>query len=219
MIFSDVIRLVSKEVSDVENVTYFYDQVRESIIDAERATILARNDASVVTENIKTVAGTKQSLPAYAIRLNSVYRNMGLDGATPGRGIRLVERETKDGANFNWHSETGKDLSKEYVYDDRDPTTLYVSPPSLGNHYIEVSFSREPTVYDFTEGKDPDLTVSDIYIPAIVEYAVYKLLSQSDDNTPDGNKANMHYQKWADLLSLKINSDVNTSPKQRSHLK
>lgn len=92
----------------------------------------------------KLVAGTKQSIhkvPAarvlrdgvaptedvYGITLMSVICNMGADGLTPGRAVRLADHESMDAFAPNWPAETGTEVVN-YLYSPKTPQTFYVIP-------------------------------------------------------------------------------------------
>ena len=210
MKFSDLERMVGDILSDTSHITWTEPQLQDWLVDAERSIISVRADAGAVTEDVALVAGTRQALPDGGIKLLSVVRNTG------GSSIRLVERGVKDDSDPNWHTETQSGTIYEYVFDDRIPASYFVSPPAVVSTSIEIEYSKEPGPYDF--GSDPDITISDVYVPQLIEWALYRCFSRSDESTPDYARSQAHYQRWADMLGLKINSDIQVSPKQRGQL-
>ena len=115
---------------------------------------------------IKLQPGTKQSIDSVTAAnivpgdgssavdvqgnaLQSVLRNMGSDGNTPGKAIRIIDRETLDVSDPNWHTATGTAVS-QYVYDPRTPKIFYVSPgvPANGNVWAEISWLTDPVAID-----------------------------------------------------------------------
>jgi hypothetical protein len=111
---------------------------------------------------VKLRPGTKQSIeliaaddikpgdgsaPA-AVRgnyLNDVPRNMGADGLTPGRAVRMVSRELLDAQNPDWHSYVGSGKVDQFVYDPRTPKVFYVTPAvGVAPTWVEVSFIADP---------------------------------------------------------------------------
>lgn len=215
MKFSDLERMVGDVLNDFSHITWTPSQVQDWLVDAEKAIISVRSDAGAVTESVALVAGTRQSLPLGGIKLLSVVRNMG-DGVSPGLGIRLVERGIKDDSNPAWHTDTESSTIYEYIFDDRMPTSYFVSPPAVADSFVEIEYSKEPGPYDFNN--DPSTTISDIYIPHIIEWALYRCFSRSDERTPDYARSQAHYRRWGEMLGLKLSSDIEVSPKQRGHL-
>ncbi|MBL4866405.1 MAG: hypothetical protein JKY67_08520 [Pseudomonadales bacterium] len=215
MKFTELERMVGGVLNDSKHIVWTQDQVRDWLVDAERVTIAARADAGAVTETVQLIPGTRQELPLGGIKLLTVIRNMG-SGSVPGVAIRLVDRGIKDESDPNWHTEAASAVIYEYTFDDRIPAAYFVSPPALANTNIQIEYSKEPGPYDFSE--NPDTTISDIYTPHMIEWALYRCFSRSDENTPDYVRSQAHYQRWGDMLRLKLNSDINVSPKQRGHL-
>lgn len=205
------------------SVTWTEDQLIEWVNDAQRAAALVRPDCTATTGNITLVDGTKQSLPAGGLRLLSVVRNMGAGGTTPGRAIiGPVARELKEGFNPDWHADIANAVTKEYLFDDRAPTTFWVSPPGIAGQKIEAVWSKAPT--DITildnEASDPDendlLTVSDVYAPALIEWMLYRCFARDSETTPNYARAGNHYRNFFNLLGVKFQSDRFASPKVRS---
>lgn len=117
-------------------------------------------------DSIKLAAGTKQSID-YVLSANikpgdgsaatnvkgnalqSVLRNMGPDGQTPGKAVRIADRETMDANDPYWHQSTGSEVSV-YVYDPRNPKVFYVSPgvKSSANLWAEISWLTDPAEID-----------------------------------------------------------------------
>lgn len=82
--------------------------------------------------------------------LLQVHRNMGVDGLTPGRAIRIVDRDTLDNSNPDWHAADASDVVRQFTYDPRTPKLFYVSPPvqatSDGKVWAEVSYLADPAI-------------------------------------------------------------------------
>lgn len=80
----------------------------------------------ILAANIKPGDGSAAK-DVYAIALTSLVRNMGGDGETPGRAIRVLDRETLDAFTPDWHTQTG-DYVEGFVFDPRTPQVFYVTP-------------------------------------------------------------------------------------------
>jgi len=206
----------SEVVQDDDHITWTSDQFLEWINDAQRATVLVKPDSNVSTGSVQLVAGTLQSISG--IRLQSVIRNMGSDGLTPGNAIRLVQRGIKDEADPSWHTDTASLTILEYIYDDRDPKHYYVSPPPdtvAANVYVEISQVVEPTALSaITDTID----LEDIYTPAMLEWILYRAFSREAEEVQDVSRAAAHVERFFALNDKKMNMDMIISPKVRAQL-
>ena len=213
---SKIIAMASEVVLDSGNVTWKVPQGVEWINDAQRAIALHRPDASIQTSSVKLVAGVDQSITGR--RLLTVVRNMGADGNTPGKAIRLVERGAKDDFEPDWPTLTEETEIKEYMYDARVPKEFMVSPPvsSTTNVYVRLTQAVDPT--DITDENDT-INLDDVYAPVIVEWLLYRWFSRDSEETPNWQRAARHYQSFFNLLGIKIEMDKLVNPKLRAHLK
>lgn len=216
MLASEVIAPVAEVLQDQSNVTWTQAQLLNWLNDAQRTVALVRPDASAITGNITLQSGTKQALPTKGLRLLAVIRNMGKDGSTPGPVVRLVDRNTLDTATPNWHSAKGATLIREYVIDDRDPMTFWVSPPSDGKGKIEATYAVSPQ--KITTISD-DVSIPSNYVPALIEWMLYRCFSRDSEQTPNYARAAGHFQAFFQLLGTKTQADLAVSPKVREHLR
>ena len=201
--------------SGTPGVTWTDTQGLAWLNDGQRAVALVRPDASVRVSSVKLSPGTKQTIAGH--RLMAVIRNMGSDGVTPGRAVRLTERGAKDEFDPDWHKETAATEIKEYIYDERVPKEYYVSPPvnSTTPVYAEISESVAPA--DVADLKDP-ITLDDNYAPALIEWVAYRFFSRDAEELPDIQRAIGHFQRFFNMLGEKLRIDLAISPKVRSHL-
>ena len=211
---STLIAQASEIVQDESNVVWGVPQALRWLNSAQRAIVSLRPDASVINQSILLLAGTKQAITG--LRLMSITRNMGVDGLTAGRAIRLIERGIKDEFNPDWHTDTAGTVVKEYIYDIRVPKEFYVWPPvdSSPDVYVEVQESINPA--DVAIG-DP-ITLDDIYAPAIIEWILYCFMSRDSEETPNNSPGGAHFQAFNLLLTGKLSSDSGVNPKVRAHL-
>lgn len=117
--------------------------------------------------------------------LNDVVRNMGADGLTPGRAIRLASREMMDAMFPDWHTRVGASGKIEcFVFDPRTPKVFYVSPavPSTGpDTWVEVTYLANPVaippggaagaeLYGMNGTNPSVITIDDKYVDDMVHY-------------------------------------------------
>jgi len=186
-------------------ITYPVDEILRYINDAQRIVCMYRADACSSTQSVPLVSGSKQSIPTTARRFIDPIRNMGADGATPGRGIRstISMKDTNNISPF-WHTEVGLDVI-ECFFDPSRPDEFYIYPQPQLPHYIEVKLANNPT--PVTRLID-DIGIVEIYAPCLVSWAAYRLLSRDDDNSPNAQRAELHKNLTFELLGVKTRSDV-----------
>lgn len=155
-------------------------------------------------DSIKLVPGTKQSIKliddasikpgdgsaAVTVRgryLQRLVRNMGANGTTPGRAIRLVDHESLDSGDINWHASTGS-VVLEYTFDPRTPWLFYIAPGVSADPavWVEASYLADPTHLDADvdfSADDSTLSISDVNFDDVLHYMLaYAHLRDSDDD-------------------------------------
>lgn len=116
--------------------------------------------ASSRIDSIKLRAGTLQSIerilaadcipgdgstPADVLgtQLLDVYCNMGVNGVTPGRSIRLTDRGALDRVVPDWNSKTGAAVTA-FMFDPRFPRHFIVTPGVVGTQWLRAGFTAQP---------------------------------------------------------------------------
>jgi len=209
----EVIALCAREYNDVAYARIFKSAADGSpnwldwLNDAQRAVVLVRPDANSSTEAIALVAGTKQSIPASALRLLGVTRNMGAGGATPGKTVRLIDRNTLDDLNRDWHNSTPAAEVEEVIYDEKKaPRTFYVSPPLSGVAYIEVEVSKLPT--DVT---DPDvgvISLPDTYAGPLQAWMLHRAYGMQTQAQNMFQRSQFYFSSFFNQLGVKLRGEM-----------
>lgn len=115
--------------------------------------------------------------------MQSVMRNMGANGSTPGRAVRVIDREILDINSSDWHSAAlASTPVSAFVFDPRTPKVFYVSPgiPANTNWWVELSFLADPVsvahAIEGTYGKDGasavTISVDDKYVDDLLAYVL-----------------------------------------------
>jgi hypothetical protein len=211
----DKVRLL---LVDPSGLRWSDDELRGWLNDAQLQTTVLKPDALSVTAVLTLDTGTLQTLPAAASRLLRVVRNMSAASeGTGGRAVRLVDRETLDAQNPNWHDPTSTGLSahgtviKNYIYDEQDPLSFYVFPGVSGDAFIEVVYSKIP---DNIANLTGNIELPDIYAPALVDYIMFRAYMKEGESA-NVALAQIHYQLYAEALGAKIQLDGTASPNAR----
>jgi hypothetical protein len=210
MLAGEVISSCAEVFQDVNYQAVSIAQWIGWINDAQRVVSQIRPEASVSTASFQLVAGTKQSIPSTARRLVDLVRNMGSNGTTPGKSIRgPVVREDMDGMDYSWHTKTAAEVS-EYSYNVNRPAVFYVNPGVTGTLWVEAELAVIPVSI---VSQNDNLSVNDIYGPAMIEWCLYRAFSRDSELTPNVQRAQAHIQAFMALMQIKSASDLEIHPK------
>jgi hypothetical protein len=180
--------------------------------DGQRTIALVRPDASAITENITLVAGTKQSLPTGRTKLLAVTRNMGADGATPGKALRFAPREDQDAVNEDWHSVAQASPVRAVIYDDKkDPLVFWTTPPAVVGWEIEATMSAIPADVPVATVDTADISLQDVYGAPLQQWMLcraYLLNTQSASNMARATGA---FSAFFNLLGVKLRGELWTA--------
>ena len=154
-------------------------------------------------------SGARQTIPAAAVRLLDVVQNMGPSGAAPGRPVTLVAREMLDVEEPGWGYGTPATNVVHYTFDERDPHTFYVYPPSDGAGQIEIVVSAAPP--DVPAPSSP-ISLDDVYQATLLDYVLYRSYAKDSGIAQNAQRAIAYYQTFAASLGLKVKGDVQSNP-------
>lgn len=183
---------------------------------AQREIVVYKPEATATSAVMELAVGTRQTLPTAGTRLLEVVRNTNVDGTVPGRAIRLVDRETLDASNPNWHSvdATGaaahRNIVKNYVYNDRDPRTFYVFPgvADADSAYVDLVYSATPA--DAVSGQN--IAISDTFSNSILNYVLYRAYMKESEFAPSDNKVQLQLQLFLASVGQDIRVAKTSSP-------
>ena len=174
------------------------------------ACVVLKPTSYVKSIPVQLVRGTKQSIPADGVQLVDVLRNTDASGE-PGRAVRIVEREALDSFNPDWHSGTPNLAVKHYVFAELDPKRFYVFPPQPPTPgFVELVYSAAPPDALSTG----DITLDDIYGPALVDYMLYRAFSKDTEFAADSGPAAAHQRAFMASLTGKAQAELGTNPNQ-----
>jgi len=211
---SDVINRARILLNDTDAAGYRWTNAEliDYINDAQLMIAVARPDASPGAGVITLAAGTKQTLPTEAFRLMDVIRNIASDGVTPGRAVRITDRDTLDLFEPNWHSAPRRAEVKHYIYDEATPLEFFVYPPVNAGVRIEVRFTKRPALVAQTTD---DLTLNDAYFEPTLMYVMYRSYLKDLEFSGNVALASQYLQNFSGMTGFKITKDNAYSPKVR----
>jgi hypothetical protein len=208
-----VIQRASTLLQDTTNIRWPQAELLDWLNDGQREVVLFKPNAYSRNATVALVAGTKQSLPADALALTEVVRNMGTNGTTPGAAIRLVNREILDAQVPNWHIAPASATVKHYVFNPLDPKTFYVYPPqpATGQGRVEIIYPAIPANITLAD----NILLDDIYVTVLVNYIMHRAYSKDTEYAANAQLASAYYQAFTAMLGSKTASEAATNPNAR----
>lgn len=209
---AELISRAGEILQDEEHIRWTVPELMRWANDGARETILRRPAARSITKALALVAGTKQAIPATGVQLLDVVRNLGMDGATPGRAVRRIDRQLLDDQMPDWHMTKKAAKIKHFTFEDRAPKDFYVYPPAVAGTQVEALYSElPPTITQESEALD----LGAEYLNALVSYMVYRALSK-DSEFANGNVATLHYQAFINAVGDSSDKATANSPNANS---
>lgn len=197
-------------LQDTSAVRWTDNEALRWLSEGQRYITLHRPDASSTIGNIQLVGGTRQTLPASALRLLDIVRNMGASGSSPGAPIRMIDRDILDAQVSDWHSQTAQSVIKHYVYDERSPKTFYVFPPATAGIWVEAVWSTAPAELTSTSSA---IAIDDIYEPVLLDYLLYRAWSKDAEYAGNAERAAFYITACNNALGIKMQADVAMAPR------
>mgnify|MGYP000704722052 CR=1 FL=1 len=182
----------------------------DGLNEGQRVLVTLKPDAFTAVSSVALADDSRQELPTDAVSLIRVIRNMGGDGATPGRAITLTPIHDLDDFEPDWHNASGSEVL-HYMVDAEDNTGFYVYPRVAGGH-IEIKYSKVP---DQVTTQTSPISVADIYDAALVQYICYSALSSDMDAVANMTLAKEFFNQFVGLVTGKIQAEDQVDPNGR----
>lgn len=187
------------------------DELMRWLNESYQAIAGLKPDASSINEPLPLAVGTKQTIPANGLRLIDVVRNVATE--SDKGAIVLCSRAQLDATRRGWHNETPSLNIEHFVFDEMDPQHFYVYPPAAEGASIEIIYSQVPAAHNAYPGSRYNpIRLDDSYVPAIVDYILYRAYSKDADFAGNANRSTSHFQAFSAALGTKVKVDVVSSP-------
>lgn len=208
---STVISNARRLLLDVNNaVQRWSDATLLAILnEGQKALVVLNPNATAKTSVIELLEGTHQSIPADGMVFFRLTRNLDTSGS-PGRAITAVSFDAISLGSPTWHSVSQSANVWQFAPDPIDPRRFFVSPPAVNGATVEASYSVFPADVAATSGA---ITIPDWYSPALVDYIIYRTLSENDGDAPARERAQMHYVYFTNQVK---GSPAYTPPRKNS---
>jgi hypothetical protein len=198
-------------LQDTANDRWEEAELLQAVNNGTKEICIVKPDAYITNDSVVLVAGVVQSVPSSATGLTEISRNMGVSpGETPGKAIRLIDRDIMDALNPNWASATASAVVEYYMYDKRNPLKFFVSPPqpSSGFGYVQMAYPATPAEIAI----DAAILISDIYRGVLLDYVLYRAYLKDSDVAQNAQRALAHYQAFQNALGVKKKAETEEDP-------
>lgn len=209
----DLLAKASKILQDETNVRWPITTEMLGWLDTvQREAVLLKPNILTATVSHRLVEGTRQTIPADALVLIDVTRNMGADGITPGRAITPISRMKLDAALPDWHMGIyANAIVQRYVYDVKNPKTFYVYPPqpSTSQSQVELTHSVAPTSIANT---GTPISLDDIYEGALIDGVLSKAYAKDSENSASAERSTYYRKTFLEALGLRAQVEAAIDP-------
>lgn len=210
---SDVINRARILLNDTDAAGFRWsnNELIDYINDAQLMIAVLRPDSSIGVAVATLVEGTKQILPGDGFRLQDVTRNIRPDNS-PGRAIRITNRDTLDMFEPYWHSSAPRAEVKHFIYDEAAPMEYFVYPAVSAGVKVELRYTKRPAVVALVTD---DLSLTDAYFEATFTYVMYRSYLKDAEFSGNAMLAAQYLQAFSGMLGVKLGKDNAFSPKIR----
>ena len=179
--------------------------------------------ASIPAASCKPGDGSTPALPIVGTLLIDPVCNMGADGLTPGRAIRVVNGKTLDAQTRDWHASSGT-VVNGIVYDPATPRNFMVTP---GVHattpvWARLAYAAQPLkipntgtagaeLYSYAGSSMQTITIADEHLMDIVNYIVARMCMKPSE-WADAAKAAAFAAMFTGSLNAKVKSQTGNNP-------
>jgi len=207
---STIISNASIILQDITNVRWPLTELLEWLNEGQLEIARVKPNAYVMTQPVQLVPGVTQSIPATGISLIDITRNLGTNGATPGRAIRKIERRILDGQLPYWASSTPVAEVLHFAYTPLDIRTFYVYPPqpAVGPNFVEMQYAAAPV--QLTESTQV-ITLDDVYAAVLTDYLLYRAYAKDIDYAQNAASAAFYKKAFEDALMQKTAGEMATA--------
>ena len=221
---AEIFTRVQDVIQDTTSVRWPLVELLRWLNDARDQVVLHKPSAGAATVVLDMVLGTYQTVPSTYIGLLRVVRNItAVDGdvRTGGRAIRMVQRDILDSQIPDWHSTAAvpfNDVVKHAIYDPADPLAYYVYPGNTGSGKIEAIAYKTPTPIavpgspTLIASYSATIGIPDIYAGTLVDFILYRAYSKDTQFAGNAQRAQAHYQMFANSLGIKIKNEITSNP-------
>jgi hypothetical protein len=180
--------------------------------DGQRTIAALQPDVAAKVAVVMLEAGTRQRIPTDGRQLLTVIRNMGADGQTPGRSVRIIMREIIDAQMWDWHQAPKQQVAVNYIYDPQDQKAFFVYPPNNGSGSVEINYQFIPP--EITAA-DQAITLDDIFSVPLTDYVLFRAHQKDADSSGGLASAQLFLQAFTLFVTGTETGDIDSNANQQ----
>lgn len=176
MLTTPLITAVAATLNDTAHTRWTTAHLAEYLTDALRALATVRPQAFEETREVALAAGSLQEIPADAVAILGVVRNVG------GASITPADRAHLDLYDPDWHL-TPSPVIDHWFPDPKTPRRYYVASPALAGTEIEVQIAVRPSVIAAPgQGQEwPEIDLDPVYEAPLRDWMLYRAYAMDSD--------------------------------------
>lgn len=200
-----ILNQVRRKILDEDGGDFTDAELVQLYNNSNRKIVSIRPQAYTRIEPVQLAAGNKQQIPSDGLAAIAVIRNMGTDGATPGRVVRATDGPTMTAMVPTWATDTATAAVEDWWPVLDYPEQFYIYPPNDGTGYVEMEMSKAPpqTVYDEAGLWESEFSpFNDNYLDAQVNGMLF--MCYDDDTDIPGNtpRSQLYYGRFLQALGV-----------------
>src|SRR5215471_1724821 len=105
-------RVRTQLIDDLPTKRWTDDELLRWLSDGQRTIVAIDPSLGYGAVALKLDPGSLQHLPDGGFMLLNIQRNLGLDGATPGRAVTVISQENLDAQDPDWHASPRSEVTR-----------------------------------------------------------------------------------------------------------
>lgn len=214
MLVRDILKLAVTQLNDFDGDRWPLDAPGETYPGASLLDLLneslrrftaLRPQGATKTREVQLAAGARQDVPAEAVRLMRVTRNLGPD-KVPGRVVYETAMRALDAHLPGWSRAKSKLEVSDWCPDPDHENAFWVYPPAPDSPrlWVEAELAIAPKV----SGPGEVLPVAEHYSAAILDCLLYLAFSDDMESAASSSRASHHYGLFLKLMGVKTGADA-----------
>lgn len=215
----EIVNRVIYLTNDPDGDAYPRSAIEDFVYEAETVIVNAKPEALNNIGVLVCVDGARQSIatqfPA-AVNFLDAHCNVDNQGNSLG-SVRRVKMRELDAIRPKWRQAARSASISEFMVDyDREPLILHVNPPASAGARLQISYSSKPAPYGVVDA-NTQTAVDELYLPMIMDWVLYRMLSKDVEGTPNYQKAQAYKKSFYDSLGIKEAGKEKAGPKNPEH--
>lgn len=179
---------------------------------------------SIAVVDCKPGVGGAPTQPVLGTQLIHLVNNMGADGLTPGRAIRLTSREQMDAQSPDWHT-VAKPAVECFMFEPETPRNFYVTPGVTASPdvWVRLAYTAQPAkipntgvpgaeLYKYDGTNAQLISIGDEHIDDLVNYVMARSWMRNSQNAGEPQKAAQFAGMFLQSINSKVAAVVGNSP-------